>query len=274
MLVWLEEPGSDLMHRGHGAARSHVDPEGGKESKDAALEVLWVHHDVHLILRVARIDGISKTTIVVVPLHLEGATGVVLSMLIGRPGLGGPAVRVEVTVGRAIERWELGIFTTVMVSDLLESLSKVFVMIRLSSVCLEDDMGEQSCKLTLADFRLSKTKTGIVFATEFGEQASSNQERLISVHPIVNREKMFVVLFTKHFHDHSNVFFVFVCHAGSALELGRLDSSLSLRVEAIRDSVLDTDALILVKPVVVCPDSIIVGTRNNGDRCGSNCSLH
>jgi len=69
MLVGLVEAGSDFVHGWHGAAGSHVNPESREESKNTTLKILGVHHDVHFILGVARVDGVSKAAVVVVPLH-------------------------------------------------------------------------------------------------------------------------------------------------------------------------------------------------------------
>ena len=92
VLVGLVEASSDLVHRWHGTTRSHVNPEGREESKNTTLKILGVHHDVHLVLGVARVNCVSKAAVVVVPLHHEGTTSEVLSVLIGRPRLGGPSM--------------------------------------------------------------------------------------------------------------------------------------------------------------------------------------
>ena len=218
VLVRFVESSGDLVHGWHRATRSHVDPEGRKESKDAALEVFWVHHDVHLVLGVARVDGISEATVVIVPFHHEGTTGVVLSVLIRRPGLGGPSVRVEVALRRAIEGRIFGVLSAMMILDVFETLSEVFMMIGLGAVCLEDNMGEQSGEFTLASLSFSKTKTLVTFTTELGEKSSSNSKGFVGVKLVVKGEEMLEILLTKDLHDHSDVLFVFVLNIRARLE--------------------------------------------------------
>jgi len=92
VLVGLVEAGRDLVHRRHRAARCHVDPQRREEAEDTGLEVLWVHHDVHFVLGVARVDGVREAAVVVIPLHHEGATCIVLGMLERRPCLCRPSV--------------------------------------------------------------------------------------------------------------------------------------------------------------------------------------
>jgi len=142
VLVGLVEASSNLVHRRHGASWSHVNPESRKEAKDSGLKVLRVHHDVHFVFGVARIYGVSKATIVIVPFHHEGATRIVLSVLKRRPSLGGPSVRVEVAFGRAIERRILRVFTAMMILDVLETLTEVLVVIGLTPVSLIDHVRE------------------------------------------------------------------------------------------------------------------------------------
>ena len=66
-------------------------------------------------------------------------------MLVGRPRLCRPTVRMEVALGRAVERRVLGVLAAMMVLDMLQSLAEVFVVVGLASVSLEDDMREEGC---------------------------------------------------------------------------------------------------------------------------------
>ena len=59
---------------------------------------------------------------------------------------------VEVALGRTIEGRVLGELATVMILDVLQTLSEVFMMVWLASIRLKDNMGEQSSQLTLANF--------------------------------------------------------------------------------------------------------------------------
>ena len=185
VLVRLVEACGDLVHGGHWATRRHVDPQSGKETKDAAFEVLRVHHDIHFVLGVARVHGIGEAAIIVVPFHHEGATSVVLGVLVGRPRLGRPAVGMEVALGRTIEGRVLGVLTTVVILDVFKTLSEVLVMVGLTPVCLKDDVREESSELTLANFSRSKTKRWVVLSTEFWEETSSHCESLVCVKSIV-----------------------------------------------------------------------------------------
>ena len=85
MLVRLKETSGNFVHGGHWAAGRHVDPQSREEAKDATIKVLGVHHNVHLVLGVAWVDSICKTSVIIVPLHHEGASSVVLGMFVGRP---------------------------------------------------------------------------------------------------------------------------------------------------------------------------------------------
>ena len=152
MLIWLVETSGDLVHRGLWASWSHVNPQGGEEAKDATFKVFWVLHDVLLVTWVARIQCISETSVVVVPLHHKWSSGVVLGMFLSRPHLSRPASGVEVALGRTIEGWELGILTAVVILDMVETLFEVLMALAwLISVGLEDDVSEQRSKLSSAD---------------------------------------------------------------------------------------------------------------------------
>lgn len=142
MLVWLEKASGNLVHRGHGAAWGHVDPQCGQEAKDTTFQVLRMHHDVHFVLRVARVDSIREATIVVVPFHLEGTTRVILRMFKGWPCLCGPAMRVEVALHRAVERREPWVLSTVVILDVLEALSEILMMVWLRPISLENNVRE------------------------------------------------------------------------------------------------------------------------------------
>jgi len=76
-------------------------------------------------------------------------------MLIWGPRLGRPAMRVEVALGGTVEGRVLGVFATVVILDVLKTLSEVFMMVRFTAVRLKDNMGEESGELTLAHFSLS-----------------------------------------------------------------------------------------------------------------------
>jgi len=65
-------------------------------------------------------------------------------MLIWRPCLGGPPMRVEVTLGGTIEGRVLGVLSTVMILNVLKTLSKVFMMVGFTAICLENNMREDS----------------------------------------------------------------------------------------------------------------------------------
>ena len=110
-----------------------------------------MHHNVHLVLRVAWVDCVGEATIVIVPLHLQGTTGVVLGVLVWRPRLCCPSMRVEVALRRAIEGRELRVLATVVILDILETLSKVLVMVRTSCISLKDHVREESGQLTFAN---------------------------------------------------------------------------------------------------------------------------
>ena len=75
-------------------------------------------------------------------------------MLVGRPRFGRPTVRMEVALRRAIEGRVLGVLAAVVVLDMLQALSEVFMMVWLASIRLKDNVGEQSCQLTLANLSL------------------------------------------------------------------------------------------------------------------------
>merc|ERR1719362_1920427 len=158
VLVRLVEARRDFVHGGHWTAGCHVDPKSRKETEDATFEVLRVHHDIHLVLRVAWVDGIGEAAIIVVPFHHEGATGVVLGVLVGRPCLGRPAMRMEVALGGTIEGRVLGVLATVMILDVFETLSEVLVVVRLTPIRLKDDVREESGELTLADLCWSEAE--------------------------------------------------------------------------------------------------------------------
>lgn len=168
-------------------------------------------------------------------------------------------MRVEVALSGTVKGWVLGVFATVVILDVLETLSEIFVVVRLGSVCLENNMGEESSKLTFAHFSRSKTQAGVIFTTEFGEETSGNNKCLIGVKFVMKREKMLKILFTKDLHNASNILLVLVLDSRAALKRGRLDLPLSLRVLTVGYAIFDTNALIIVKPVVTGPYAIIIG---------------
>jgi hypothetical protein len=259
VLVGLVEAGGNLMHGWHGATGSHVDPECREESKDATLKVLGVHHNVHLVLGVAGVDSVGEAAVIVVPLHHKRATGIVLSMLVWRPRFGGPAVRVEVALGGAVEWRVLGVLSTMVVLDVLETLSEVLVVVRLTSVCFEDNVREQSSEFALANLSFGQTESGVVLTTELGEEASRNDEGLVGVELVVEGEQMFEILLAKDLHDHANVLFVIILDSRATVQGCRRDSSFSLRLETIGHSVFDTNSLILIEPVVAGPNAVLEG---------------
>lgn len=217
VLVGLVEASGDLVHGWHGATGSHVNPEGREESKNTTLKVLWVHHDVHLVLGVARVNGVSKAAVVVVPLHIEGATSEVLSVLIRRPRLGGPSMRMEVALSGTVEGWVLGVLSTVVVFDVFETLSEIFMVVRLASVCLVDDVSEKGSNLALANFSLGQSKGGVTLTAELGEKTRSNDEGFVGVELVVEGGQVLVVLLAKDLHDHADVLFVVVLRSRAAV---------------------------------------------------------
>mmetsp|Transcript_12380 Transcript_12380/g.15790 ORF Transcript_12380/g.15790 Transcript_12380/m.15790 type:complete len:355 (-) Transcript_12380:4-1068(-) len=274
VLVGLVETSGDLVHRWHGASGGHVDPQGGKESEDARLKVFGVHHDIHFVLGVARVDSISESTVVIVPFHHEGTASIVLSMLEGRPGLGGPAVRVEVALGRAIEGRVFRVLSTMVVLNVFQTLTEVLVVVGLTPVGLVDNMGEKRGEFALANLSLSQAKTGVTFGAELGVEASSHNECLVSVEFVVNGEEMLEIFLTEDLHDHAHILFILVLHAWTTLKSGRVNASLRLGVLSVGNAILDTDTLVLIEPVVARPDTIVerICQRSKESRC--ECSLH
>ena len=85
---------------------------------------------------------------------------------------------------------------------------------------------------------------------------------------------MLKVLFTKDFHDHAHVFLVLISDRCTALESCRLNSPLTFRVKAVRDTIFDSNALIFIVPVVARPDTILVAKSYCGNYGSGKCLLH
>ena len=91
VLVRFVEASGDLVHTRHRASWGHVDPKGGKEAKDATFKIFRVLHDILLVTRISWVNSISKSPIIVVPLHHEWSSWVVLGMLLWWPHFTRPA---------------------------------------------------------------------------------------------------------------------------------------------------------------------------------------
>ena len=258
VLVGLVETGCDLVHARHWASGGHVDPEGREKAKDATLEVFWILHDVLLVSGIARVQSIGKSPIIIVPLHHQRTSWIVLGMLLGRPHFARPAVGVEVTLGGTVERREFGGLAAVMVLDVMESLLEVLVTLAwIICVGLKDDMRKQGGQLPPADIVGSETKRRIVFVAELRVKPSCHDEGVVGVEPVSHREEEVPVVLTEYIHDSSNVLFVFILNPRSALEHCRVDPALGLGVQTVGDAVFDADLLIFVEPVLVGPNAAV-----------------
>ena len=76
---------------------------------------------------------------------------------------------------------------------------------------------------------------------------------------------MLEILLAKDFHDHSHVLFIFILDSGTALKGSRFNSSLSVWVLAIGDTVLDTNTFFFVIPVMSRPHTILIGVGHGGE---------
>ena len=195
-------------------------------------------------------------------------------MLIRRLRFSRPTVGMEVALGRAIERWVFWVLAAMVVFDVLQALSEVFVMVWFASICLKDNVGEEGGQLTFANLSLSQTQAGIVLTAEFREETSCNNESFVSVELVMKWEEVLEVFLAKDLHDASHVFFVLILDTWTALECGRVNSPLSFGVLTIRNTVLDSNALILVKPIVAGPDAIFIGAGERGNTGRHKSCLH
>lgn len=110
-------------------------------------------------------------------------------------------MRVEVALGRTIERRILRVFSAMMILDVLQALAEVLVVVRLTPVCFVNNVCKERRELALADLSLIEANAGVTLGAELREKSSSNDESLVSVKLVVHWEEVFEVLLAKYFHE-------------------------------------------------------------------------